>query len=350
MFKSDLSGEKILLTGHTGFKGSWLTIWLNQMGVEVHGLALDPIEGGLYSAANLSTMVSSDHRVDIRNLNEVSRVVNEVNPTVVIHMAAQPLVRQSYVEPIETFETNILGTANVLRESINNSNVKAILSITTDKVYKNLEQLKGYSEEDALGGNDPYSASKACAEIVSHSLFFSYERIGLTSATARAGNVIGGGDVSPDRLLPDLFRKFSDREVAEIRNKNAVRPWQHVLDPLNGYLHLVANLIKGKGEGAWNFGPDPDDILNVGDVANEVHSQWPNSPGWKTDDSGNHPHEAGLLVLDSAKAYTELGWKTQLAAKDAIQWTVEWELQKLAGKSPLEICNQQINKFESLSN
>lgn len=333
-----------LITGHTGFKGAWLVALLKARGHEVSGLALDPVPGALYTRAGLDAEVVHDLRIDIRDAAATAAGITRVAPDVVLHLAAQPLVRESYKDPRTTFETNAMGTLNVLEAVQNTSSVTAHVVITTDKVYRNVNQEAGYVESDPLGGDDPYSASKAMADLLTQSWVTSFP--GIPTAIARAGNVIGGGDVSRDRLLPDLLAAYGDGRAPVLRYPKAVRPWQHVLDCLDGYLVLADALLAGKGLGAWNFGPGRDSFVEVGDVATLAADLWGGGSHWEHDD-GEHPHEAGLLALDATKALTELDWRNRLAFRDAVAWTVEWEKAVLCGASPAEVLREQIAAYES---
>lgn len=334
-----------LVTGHTGFKGSWLTLLLNQRGHTVSGLALDPVADGLYEQANLSEIVSHDKRVDIRDATATAAAIAEVSPDVVIHLAAQPLVRESYREPRATFETNVLGTLNVLDAVSKTPSVIAHVVITTDKVYRNLDQEAGYHESDPLGGDDPYSSSKAMADILTQSWVKSFP--GAPTAIARAGNVIGGGDVSDGRLLPDLISSYAAGVAPVLRYPGAVRPWQHVLDCVNGYLVLVDALIAGRGGGEWNFGPGRESFVDVGTIASLVGELWGSELAW-TKDSGKHPHEANLLALDASKAETELDWHNRLSFHESVAWTVNWARATADGDAARTTTLAQIAAFEAL--
>jgi CDP-glucose 4,6-dehydratase len=345
----DWSGLRVLVTGHTGFKGAWLCTWLAHLGAEVHGLALDPPAGGLFVAAEVASLLASDIRGDISDAAVVDGCLQTVEPEVVIHMAAQPLVRESYRQPRETFVTNVVGTVNVITGAIRTSSVRAVVSVTTDKVYRNVERVEGYREDDPLGGHDPYSASKACADLATSSLAASFPRPRLAIATARSGNVIGGGDTAPDRMVPDLLRAFAAGVPAQVRNPNSVRPWQHVLDPLAGYMTLAQALLTGRGEGAWNFGPvePPCDVATLADMT--AHA-WGGGAIWIADD-GEHPHEAGLLCLDPSKAMRELGWRPRLDIETCVAWTVAFERRQMSQKALAHaLMLTQISEYASLSN
>jgi CDP-glucose 4,6-dehydratase len=333
-----------LVTGHTGFKGAWLSLLLHQRGHTVSGISLQPEVGSLYEQAGVGKFLENDVRCDIRQLPNLVSRFEEINPDVVIHLAAQALVRASYKYPKDTFETNVFGTLNVLDASRQISDLKAQLIITTDKVYKNIGKVSGYVETDALGGQDPYSASKAMADIATQSWLSSFEN--PTSAIARAGNVIGGGDICADRLIPDLMNWYSSGVVPRLRAPNSVRPWQHVLDCLNGYLMLVDALIQNNADGAWNFGPDENQSKTVADVANVAGAVWGAEKSWESD-LGNHPHEASMLMLNSSKARTELGWSEKLTFEESVQWTTDWYKNVNAGHDPLEETLKNIREFES---
>ena len=335
-----------LITGHTGFKGAWLTVLLDSLGHQVSGLALDPEPGSLFDQSRVSGLLTHDLRVDVRDSTAVVQGLTEVQPEVVIHMAAQPLVRYSYTHPRETFETNVMGTFNVLQAAQAIASIKAQVIVTTDKVYRNVGSSAGYVESDPLGGQDPYSASKSMADILTSSWRDSFATgpIGI----ARAGNVIGGGDVCQGRLLPDLLRSFASGELAAIRHPQAVRPWQHVLDCLAGYYKLSLQLVSGHAVGEWNFGPDPKDAVEVGRIASIAAELWGSTAAWvkvPADDL----HEAQLLTLNSSKAHAELGWSNQLGHADAVAWTVEWSKQVLGGEDPLTATRAQVKAFQGLT-
>ncbi|NYI42452.1 CDP-glucose 4,6-dehydratase [Demequina lutea] len=335
-----------LVTGHTGFKGSWLTLMLTGRGHTVSGLSLDPVAGSLFERARIGELVERDHRVDIRDAEATARAITETAPDVVLHLAAQPLVRESYRAPRATFETNAMGTLNVIEAVQNTPSVKAHVVITTDKVYRNVNQAAGYVETDPLGGFDPYSASKAMADLLVQSWVRSF--LGTPTAIARAGNVIGGGDVCDGRLLPDLIEAFSEGRSPLLRYPESVRPWQHVLDCLNGYLSLADALLGGRGTGEWNFGPGPDSFVDVAHVAELVASLYDTTATW-TRDEGDHPHEAGLLALDATKAESELGWHNKLTFAQSVGWTVEWEKATQSGADARATAAGQVADFEVLA-
>lgn len=338
---------RVLVTGHTGFKGAWLTLMLKRAGHEVVGLALNPEPGSLFESADVSSSLAADARVDVRDADAVRDAFASVVPEVVVHMAAQPLVRASYVDPRWTIETNVMGTLSVLEAISSTPSVRAALIVTTDKVYRNVGQELGYVEHDALGGHDPYSASKAMADILTSSWVSSFDCCPI--AIARAGNVIGGGDVSKDRLFPDLIRAFASGEPASLRYPGAVRPWQHVLDCLNGYMMLIdALLARGDSAGgAWNIGPDPSALRAVDEAASLAASLWGPGASWQAA-GGQHPHEAGLLTLDATRARIELGWHDLLDFSSAVEWTVDWAKRVSAGESAREVTLSQIEAFMAL--
>jgi len=335
-----------LITGHTGFKGAWLTLWLNQLGHKVSGIALDPIAGSLYETANLTELVENDLRIDIRNADETKSAIQNLQPDVVFHLAAQPLVRESYQDPRTTFETNAMGTMNVLEGVTNTPSVKAHVVITTDKVYRNVTQIAGYVESDPLGGDDPYSASKAMADILTHSWVTSFP--GPPTTIVRAGNVIGGGDVSKDRLIPDLIKAFQAGKQPVLRFPSAVRPWQHVLDCLNGYLMISDYLLAGNSIDAINIGPDKESFVTVGEVANLVAQEFSEKNGWKLQEEKS-PHEAGLLALNASKAKELIGWKDKLKYNEVISWTTDWYKKVEAGSNPKEVSVNQLKDFLAIN-
>jgi CDP-glucose 4,6-dehydratase len=334
-----------LITGHTGFKGAWLTMWLTSLGHKVSGISLDPIENALFTTANLSELIENDLRIDIRNADETISAITSIEPDVVFHLAAQPLVRESYLDPRGTFETNAMGTLNVLEGVSNTKSVKAHIVITTDKVYRNVNQIAGYVESDPLGGDDPYSASKAMADILTHSWVTSFPS--PPTSVVRAGNVIGGGDVSKDRLLPDLINAYSNGKVPNLRYPDAVRPWQHVLDCLNGYLMISNHLLAGNQLPVVNIGPGSENFVSVGDLAEQVSSEFGVQGNWRVDEE-LHPHEAGLLALDANLANKQLNWSDKLKFKDAIAWTVAWVKKVDSGDQPFDATTQQIKRFLSI--
>lgn len=335
-----------LVTGHTGFKGSWLALLLASRGHTVSGIALDPPAGGLYELGDVASVIATDRRLDIRDAEATKAAIRTISPDVVLHLAAQPLVRDSYRDPRTTFDTNVMGTLNVLEGIWSAPSIQAAVIVTTDKVYRNVNRAEGYLEHEPLGGHDPYSSSKAMADLLTQSWVASFP--GVPTAIARAGNVIGGGDVSSDRLLPDLIASFAAGQAATIRFPDAVRPWQHVLDCLNGYLALVDALLDGRGTGEWNLGPGPESFVPVSTIADLAAEQWGGGAGWNRN-GGDHPHEAGLLALDASKAHRELGWHNRLPFPSSLEWTVGWHQRVAAGAPPREVTRDQIDAFGRLS-
>jgi CDP-glucose 4,6-dehydratase len=335
----------VFLTGHTGFKGGWMAMWLTHMGAKVHGYALTPpTTPNFFTVNQLEKSLYKSSIGDIRDLATLSVAMEDAQPSVVIHMAAQPLVRESYNTPVNTFATNVMGTVHLLEAARHTASVEAVVIITTDKCYENMEWLWPYRENDRLGGYDPYSNSKACTELVTaayRSSFF--EKTGKRLATARAGNVIGGGDWANDRLIPDFFRAMEVGKALRVRSPNAVRPWQHVLEPVCGYLQLAESLFEqGTAyNGAWNFGPEELDAKPVSYVADYLcqkisYAQWER-------EQHPQPHEAGLLKLDSSKAKNELNWRPRWSLETALNATVDWHL---AWKSGLDMPSFTINQIE----
>ena len=347
-------GRRVLVTGHTGFKGGWLSIWLASLGAKVAGYALDPpTQPSFFESARVADVLA-DHRGDIRDTAATRRAVEAFDPEVVFHLAAQPIVKEGYRAPVDTYATNVVGTASVLDACRHAPALAAIVVVTTDKCYENREWERGYVEGDALGGHDPYSNSKACAELVSDAFRRSYfagrtPSVGL--ATARAGNVIGGGDWAADRLVPDLVRAAMAGSEALIRNPRATRPWQHVLDPLAGYLLLAEALLRepARHSEAWNFGPDAGGDRAVAEVVERLAARWQGRPRWRLD-GVTHPHEAGKLMLDSAKAHARLAWKPRLALDDAVRLTADWYAQYMAGGADLRAESEsQVRYYSSLA-
>ena len=338
-------GKRVLVTGHTGFKGSWLTLWLNQLGAEVVGISLAPeTQPNHWNLLGLASTVQHQE-LDIRHANEVASVFRSTQPEMVFHLAAQPLVRRSYRDPLETWSTNVMGTANVLEACRQTRSVRAILAVTTDKCYENQEWVWGYRENDRLGGHDPYSASKAGSELVAASYrnAFFYTDGAPLLATARAGNVMGGGDWSEDRLIPDLVRAVAAQQSLEIRSPNATRPWQHVLESLSGYLLLGQKLIEGNQnfDGAWNFGPERSGNRTVADVLNGLQTYWPKMHWHQT--ASPQPHEANLLYLDSSKAHAQLGWQPVWNLDTTLKQTADWY--RAFQSSQTTISTQQLAQY-----
>jgi CDP-glucose 4,6-dehydratase len=334
-----------LITGHTGFKGAWLSLWLQSLGHKVSGISLDPIPDSLFERANVSELLQNDFRIDIRKSDEVKSALSQVNPDVVFHMAAQPLVRESYADPRYTFETNAMGTLSLLEAVSNTPSVKAHVVVTTDKVYRNINQVDGYVESDPLGGFDPYSSSKAMADLLTQSWISSFP--GTPTTIVRAGNVIGGGDVSKDRLMPDLISAYLNNKVPTLRYPNSVRPWQHVLDCLNGYLMVSESLLSGNEHPMINIGPDKESFVTVAKVAELVASQLSVDSNWNLSDM-REPHEAGLLSLDASLAKSALGWHDKLKFNDAIKWTTDWYQKVDRNESARDVTVAQIEDFLNL--
>ena len=350
-------GKRVLMTGHTGFKGSWLSLWLQSMGVHLVGYALaPPTSPSLYEAADVGNGMTSIFG-DIRDLPKLQATFTEHRPEIVIHMAAQPLVRFSYIEPVETYSTNVMGTVHLLESVRNTPGVRAVVNITTDKCYENREWAWGYRENEPMGGYDPYSNSKGCSELVSsayRSSFFnasSHAQHGVALATVRAGNVIGGGDWAQDRLIPDIIGAFEKNCLVNIRNPHAIRPWQHVLEPLRGYLTLVERLYEQGSVYAegWNFGPNEEDAKPVGWIVEQLAAMWGNGAQWKID-IGEHPHEANYLKLDISKARTRLDWHPVLRLNDALNLIIDWAKQRQAGADLRKLTLNQINSYQTLTN
>ena len=359
-------GKKVLVTGHTGFKGSWLCLWLQSMGAQVVGYALaPPTQPSLFEVIQIEKGMTSVIG-DIRDLAHLRSVFSEHQPEIVIHMAAQPLVRYSYVEPVETYSTNVMGTVNLLEAVRSTPSVKAVVNVTTDKCYENREWAWGYRENEPMGGFDPYSSSKGCAELVTAAYrqsYFNPSTINRSSstiihqplpavATARAGNVIGGGDWAKDRLIPDCIRALQAGEPIHIRNPHAIRPWQHVLEPLSGYLTLAQRLYQQGCDygGAWNFGPTAEDARPVEWIVKRLCEKWDENARYNID-AGIHPHEAHYLKLDITKAQTRLGWyprwDLELALDATLEWVRAWQTgndmmaQSVAQIERYAICRQQ---------
>ena len=334
-----------LITGHTGFKGAWLSLWLNSLGHKVSGISLDPIPNSLFDRANVSESIQNDFRIDIRKSDEVKSALLQAKPDVVFHMAAQPLVRESYADPRYTFETNVMGTLSLLEAVSSVDSVKAHVVVTTDKVYRNINQVAGYVENDPLGGHDPYSSSKAMADLLTQSWISSFP--GTPTTIVRAGNVIGGGDVSKDRLMPDLISAYMNNKVPTLRYPNSVRPWQHVLDCLNGYLMVSESLLSGNENPIMNIGPDKESFVTVAKVAELVASQLSAVPAWNCTET-SEPHEAGLLSLDASLAKKTLGWHDKLKFADAVDWTTSWYQKVDTNEIALDVTLEQIEDFLNL--
>lgn len=344
--------KRVLMTGHTGFKGSWLSLWLQSMGAQAVGYALaPPTNPSLFETAEVAKGMTSIIG-DIRDLEHLRKVFIEHQPQIVIHMAAQPLVRYSYIEPVETYSTNVMGTVNLLEAVRSTKSVKVVVNVTTDKCYENREWAWGYRENEAMGGYDPYSSSKGCAELVTaayrNSYFHpdKYQEHGVAIASGRAGNVIGGGDWADDRLIPDIMRAITVGKPVHIRNPHAIRPWQHVLEPLSGYLILAQKLYE---EGAafaegWNFGPNDEDAKPVQWIVEQLTKSWGEGASWVLD-GGEHPHEAHYLKLDCSKAKSRLDWHPRWHLDDALKEIVEWQRANQDGKDVREVTLKQIQRY-----
>jgi len=346
-------GRRVFLSGHTGFKGCWMAIWLNRLGAKLRGYALDPsTEPSMFTLADVASLIE-DVRGDIRDYGTLESSMKEFAPEVVFHLAAQPLVRRSYADPAGTYATNVMGTVHVLEAVRKSPSVRAVVSVTTDKVYHNREWVWPYRETDRLGGYDPYASSKACAELVNaayRSSFFPVERLHehqVALATARAGNVIGGGDWSEDRLIPDLVRGFCLGKPVSIRRPNAIRPWQHVLEPLHGYMMLAERLLirEASCASAYNFGPGDEGAWPVEQIANKVGQLWGDGASWTRDpDAGTH--EANFLRLDASKAKIELGWQPRLNIEEALEWTMSWYRAHHRGENMTDFTRKQVAEYE----
>ena len=341
--------KRVLMTGHTGFKGGWLSLWLQSIGASLRGIALEPpTEPALFAVARVAEGMQH-HIVDIRDFAAVKAHMDEFQPEIVVHMAAQPLVRLSYIQPVETYATNVMGTVHVLEAARQAGSVKAIVNISTDKCYENREWVWGYREDEPLGGHDPYSNSKGCAELVSSAYRKSFlKEAGIAMATARAGNVIGGGDWALDRLVPDILRALERRESVLIRSPHAVRPWQHVLEPLSGYLLLAERLyIHGQldAEG-WNFGPRDEDARPVQWIVEHLCEHWGRGASWILQ-SGDHPHEASFLKLDISKARQRLQWTPRWTLETALKRIIEWHQAWLEDQDMRTVCLNQIKQYRS---
>lgn len=357
MLADNYRNKRVLVTGHTGFKGGWLALWLKRLGAEVTGLALQPSGGpSFYEACDLGNQITSVIG-DIRDRRVLADIFERVRPEIVFHLAAQSLVRYSYQEPVETYETNVQGTVHILEACRKSPSVKVIVNVTSDKCYENQERDQGYGEEDPMGGYDPYSSSKGCAELVTGAYLRSYfnpenfSRHNTCLASARAGNVVGGGDWAPDRLIPDCVRAFTKGQPVVIRYPNAIRPWQHVLEPLSGYL-LLAQKMMGEGapySGAWNFGPDDSDMQTVGKVVDLFGRTWGREASWQLDQEEN-PHETSCLKLNCSKAKAILKWRPRWDLETALKQTVDWYQSFYADQDMLKISQQQIGVYEQQMN
>lgn len=349
--KNFYKNKKILILGHTGFKGSWLSIWLREMGAEVVGYSIDShYEKGIYELANMSQKITYCEG-DVNNIKILKHVFKKFNPEIVFHLVAQALVRESYDSPQKTFETNIMGTVNVLECVRTSNSVKSVVIITSDKCYKNKEQVEGYKESDELGGEDTYSASKACAELVTNAYqesFFKHSNTNI--ATVRAGNVIGGGDWSKDRLIVDAVKSIENNKPLEIRNPNATRPWQFVLEPLRGYLMVAKKLYTNEiTHGAWNFGPKEESVVTVGKLMNIFKEKWDGGFYWLTKQKDDNKKESNFLVLDCTKAKNELGWEPVLDINQSISLVIDW-YKRYQHEEVYNLVTEQIEHYESILN
>ena len=353
LFNKDFfANKKIFITGHTGFKGSWLCMWLHMLGAEVTGYALDPpTDPSLFELCRVGELV---HSVigDVRDGEKLAAAMSAASPDIVIHMAAQPLVRDSYKIPVETYAINVMGTVNLLEAVRLCPSVKAVVNVTTDKCYENREWAWGYRENDPMGGYDPYSSSKGCAELVTAAYRQSFfntstpQHPSVAIATARAGNVIGGGDWAADRLIPDCLSALLQGESIRIRNPHAIRPWQHVLEPLSGYLTLARSLYEGgtRYAAGWNFGPGDDDAQPVEWIVQKMCAKWGNGATYKIDDA-EHPHEAHYLKLDCSKAKAELGWQPRWNLETSLDKIMSWTRAYQDGNDLQQVCREQIAEY-----
>lgn len=346
--------KHVLLTGHTGFKGAWLSLWLSTMGAKVHGVSLDPpTEPNFFAVAKLASLLASDHRLDIRNFEALNKLFSDIKPDVVFHLAAQSLVQCSYDFPLETYSVNVLGTAHVLEAIRRSEVVRAAVIVTTDKCYENQERVVPYVETDRLGGFDPYSNSKACAELVTSAYRNSYfsSKPGTQIASARAGNVIGGGDWAANRLVPDCIRAYISKTTMNLRYPQAVRPWQHVLESLQGYLLLAEHLLGSHGSHfaeAWNFGPELEDMQTVGEVAKRICDQF--QIAISMPQNAPNRHETSLLRLDSTKAKQRLHWQPRWPLKEALEETIDWYSCWLGGGDMQSYSRSQLERYSHSRN
>jgi CDP-glucose 4,6-dehydratase len=342
--------KRIFLTGHSGFKGSWMSLWLSQLGSEVCGYSLMPEKESLFNILKIDKVIKKSIFADIRNKKELEQELIDFSPDIVIHMAAQPLVRASYADSVYNFETNVMGVVNLFESILKCKSVKAVLNITTDKCYENREIDYNYKEGDGLGGYDPYSASKACSEIITSCYRRSFfEAKGVNVASVRAGNVIGGGDFSVDRIIPDIFRAIRAKNSVEIRSPRSIRPWQHVLEPLCGYLMIVNKLCQSDGEKyalAYNFGPDKEAEVDVESLVKKIIEHM--GFGDYKINLDNNLHEAKMLKLDNSFVKKEIGWKPNLLFDEAVSWTAEWYKKYFLNESVKSFTLAQIRDFEKL--
>lgn len=352
MNKSFWKHKKVLITGHTGFKGSWLSLWLQHNEANLCGIALAPLTTpNLFTLADIEKNMES-HLFDICDFEKTRKIINHFQPEIIFHLAAQPLVRYSYSHPIETYMTNVMGTVHILEAAKSCKTVKAVVNVTTDKCYENKERMEGYKETERLGGYDPYSNSKACSELVSSAYYNSfYQHLHIGLATARAGNVIGGGDWSEDRLITDVINSIVNQKPLILRNPTAIRPWQHVLEPLSGYLLLAEELYQdsAKYSGAWNFGPHTEEVLTVEEVVKKIFSRVAvKNKGYVIEPHSTHLHEAHLLQLDITKVMTQLNWKPQLKLDQAIDRVTNWYEAWMDKKDMREYSLKQIQEYDAI--
>ena len=341
--------KNVFLTGCTGFKGGWLALWLTHLGAKVTGYALDPLtDPNLFSILDIEKSII-DHREDMRDHSSLNSVIKSSQPEIIVHMAAQSLVRESYKDPVGTYATNVMGTVNLMEAARSCDSVRVILAVTSDKCYENREIDYGYRETDPMGGHDPYSSSKGCVELMTAAYrrsFFDDNPNKVAVASARAGNVIGGGDWAVDRIIPDAMRAFSNKQTLRVRNPDAIRPWQHVLEPLFGYMALCEKMWDqpSKFSEGWNFGPENESVRTVEEVTDRVSELWGDDASWKKS-NGDHPHEATLLKLDITKAKKQLGWKPKWDLDTALEKTVGWYKSYYKGEDMHEMSLKQIEEY-----
>ncbi len=341
------AGKKVFITGHTGFKGGWLSVWLQKLGAEITGFSLPASNPSLFKIAGVAQGMTS-LAGDIRDLADLQNAIDSCRPEIVIHMAAQALVRPSYEDPVGTFSTNVMGTVNLLESVRHAGSVKVVINVTSDKCYQNSDSLKVYRESDPMGGYDPYSCSKGCAELVTSAFRKSFlQEQGVALASVRAGNVIGGGDWGRDRLVPDIIQSFLRNTSILIRNPGAIRPWQHVCEPLHGYLMLAEKLWHEEGSscGAWNFGPAEEDSRTVSWIADYMCARWGGGARWHHDET-YQPHEAAYLKLDCSKARDRLSWLPKMGLPTALDWTIEWYQAYADGNDMRDMTEKQIDMFQ----
>jgi len=345
------NGKRVFLTGHTGFKGSWLALWLQQAGAEVTGFSLVPnTEPNLYDQARINELIHASIIGDIRNLPAVEQAMQACNPEILIHMAAQPIVRTAWANPVDTYSTNIMGTVHILDAARRCDALKAVISVISDKCYENKGWHWAYREDEPMGGKDPYSSSKGAADIVSRAYYTSYFKdLDIPLSVVRAGNVIGGGDWSTDRLIPDILRSILDGNAVQIRNPHATRPWQHVLEALHGYILLTERMCKDGHDfaGAWNFGPSEEDAQPVDFIVNRMVELWGNGAAWELD-GGNHPREDRFLKVDASKARAELQWEPKLRLDGALEWIMDWFRASKSGDDMQAATLKQLDAFANL--